>query len=67
MAAVFERLSQSLAPTALSFLVALPAFWCYKYLWSQVETFDLEMENASVQLVNCLMVHLGRRRQLQPS
>ena len=66
MAAMAERLSVSLVPTALGLLVAIPALWCYKYLSSEVEAFDLEIENASVALVNYLIIHLGRRRQLQP-
>jgi biopolymer transport protein ExbB/TolQ len=66
MAAVFERLSESLVPTALGLLVAIPTLWCYKYLSSEVEAFDLEMENASVELLNYLIIHLGRRSQLQP-
>src|SRR5712692_5243865 len=47
MAVMFERLSESLLPTALGLLVAIPALWGYKYLSSQVEAFDTEMENAS--------------------
>ncbi len=54
MAAIFERLSESLVPTALGLLVAIPALWGYKYLSSQVEAFDTEMENASGELVNHL-------------
>jgi biopolymer transport protein ExbB/TolQ len=58
MAAIFERLSQSLVPAALALVVALAAMWCYKYLLAEVEAFDSEMESASLQLIN----HLGRLR-----
>ncbi len=67
MAAVFERLSGSLVPTALGLLVAIPALWCYKYLSSQMEVFDREMENASVESVNHLVIHFGRRNLVQPT
>jgi biopolymer transport protein ExbB/TolQ len=59
MAAQFERLSESLAPTVLGFLVALPAWLGYKCLSSKVEAFDLEMGNASDRLVDYLSVCLG--------
>jgi biopolymer transport protein ExbB/TolQ len=59
MAAVFERLSESLLPTVLGFLVALPALLGYKYLSSKAEAFDLEMENASDRLLNYLSIYLG--------
>jgi len=34
--------------------VALAALWCYKYLISEVDAFDSEMKNASLELVNNL-------------
>lgn len=66
MAAIFERLAQSLAPTALGLFVAVPALWFYRYLSSQLEVFDVEMESASVELLNHLAIHLERRNQLRP-
>jgi biopolymer transport protein ExbB/TolQ len=47
-------LSESLIPVALSLLVALLAFCCYKYLLAKSDTFDLEMKSASIQLLNNL-------------
>ena len=64
MAAVFEGLSESLAPVALSLFVALPALWCYRYLSNEVASIDLEMENASLDLLNYLTALLGRRNRL---
>ncbi len=61
MTAVFERLSGALVPAALGLLVAVPALCCYRYLSSEIEAFDLEMENASLQLLNSLTMHLARR------
>jgi biopolymer transport protein ExbB/TolQ len=54
MAAIFEGLSQALVPTAFGVLVALVALWSYRYLAPEVEAFNLEMENESLQLINQL-------------
>lgn len=60
MAAVFDRLSASLIPAALGLLVAVPALWCYKYLRSEMETFDIGIRNATLELLNHLILHLNR-------
>ena len=65
IAATIDAIATALVPAALGLLVALPAFWCYRYLSSRVEAFDIEMESASVQVVNWL-THLARRDQFQP-
>jgi biopolymer transport protein ExbB/TolQ len=54
MAGIAERLSQALVPTALGLIVALGAMWCYKYLLTEAEVFDSDMEIASLQLINQL-------------
>ncbi len=51
LAAVTEGLSESLVPTALGLLVALVAFCGYRYLLTKLDTFDVEMENVSLQLM----------------
>jgi len=56
MAAMVERLSGAIWTTALGLGVALIALWFYRYLSSEVERFDSEMEDASLSLVN----HLSR-------
>jgi signal peptidase I len=53
-------------PGALGLMVALFAFWSYQYLNGRMETFDLEMENATVQLVNRLIVHLAQLKKSDP-
>jgi biopolymer transport protein ExbB/TolQ len=60
MAAVFDRLSDSLIPAALGLLVAVPALWCYKYMRGEMEAIDIEMRNATLELLNRL-IHLRRR------
>ncbi len=60
MAAIVERLSGSIWPTAMGLLVSLISLWCYRYLTGRTETFDLEMESASLALVNQLTIYGGR-------
>jgi len=43
--------------------VAVPTLWCYKYLSSESEAFDIEVKNESLDLVNYLIVCLGRTKQ----
>ena len=61
MAALANRLSESLMPAALGLVVAIPALWWYKYLSSRVQDFDGEMEEATADLVSCLRIHMARR------
>ena len=46
MAAIADRLSQSLITTALGLTVAIMASWAYKNLSAQMADFDIEMRNA---------------------
>src|SRR5713101_8997669 len=59
MAVIFERLSQAFAPTAFGLVVVVIAMWCYKYLRAEVDTFDVEMKNAVLQLTNALSARPG--------
>jgi biopolymer transport protein ExbB/TolQ len=47
-----KDLSESLMPTALGLFVAVLAFFCYKYLLSRLETFDVEMQCGSLELID---------------
>jgi biopolymer transport protein ExbB/TolQ len=47
-------LSEALVPAAFGVMVALVALWSYRYLVAEVEAFDSEMENASLQLIDQL-------------
>jgi len=59
MAAVAERLSGSIWTTALGLGIGLAALWGYRYLTGRLETFDLEMNNATLELANQLSIYLG--------
>jgi hypothetical protein len=54
MAAFADGLSASIWPTAIGLLVGLVALWSYRYLTSRLETFDIEMRGASLELINQL-------------
>jgi biopolymer transport protein TolQ len=58
---VASGISEALVTTALGLLVAVPAVWCYNYFTSKVESFDVEMENSSMELVSYL-VRLVQRK-----
>jgi biopolymer transport protein ExbB len=47
-----KSLSESLVPTALGLSVAVLAFCFYKYLSARLENFDVEMQNASLELID---------------
>jgi biopolymer transport protein ExbB/TolQ len=52
MAYLFGNLSDAIVPTACGLLVAVPALAGYQYLRKRVDAFDVDMENASLELVN---------------
>jgi biopolymer transport protein ExbB/TolQ len=58
---VASGISEALVTTALGLLVAVPAVWCYNYFTTKVESFDVEMENSSMELVSYL-VRLEQRK-----
>ena len=51
---IVNGLSLSLAPAALGILVALIASCGHQYFLARLDDFDVEMENASLQLLNQL-------------
>jgi hypothetical protein len=46
--------------TAFGLFVGLVSLWFYRYLTDRLRTFDLEMENASLELLNQLSHFPGR-------
>ena len=54
MATVTGRLSEALMPIELGLFVALLAYFGHTYLAAKLQDLDVEMENASLQLINQL-------------
>ena len=54
MAAVSGGIAEALVATALGILVAIPAVMAFNSFTGKLETFHVEMNRASSQLVNCL-------------
>jgi biopolymer transport protein ExbB/TolQ len=54
MAAVSGGISEALVSTALGIFVAIPAVVAFNHFTGRIETFHVEMNRASSQLVNCL-------------
>lgn len=62
IAVVAGGISEALVTTALGLLVALPAVWAYNTFTSRVKSFDVEMENSSMELVNYFVARLEERK-----
>jgi len=54
-------ISEALVTTAMGLLVALPAVWAYNTFASKVKSFDVEMENSAMELVNYFVARLEDR------
>jgi biopolymer transport protein ExbB/biopolymer transport protein TolQ len=54
MAAVAGGIGEALVATALGIFVAIPAVVAFNHFLGRIETFHVEMNRASSQLVNCL-------------
>jgi len=62
VASLFYTYSRALISTVVSLVVAVPSSWALRYFESRLNTFDLEMEGAGIELVNYLTVYLQQRR-----
>jgi biopolymer transport protein ExbB/biopolymer transport protein TolQ len=54
MAVVSGGIAEALISTALGIFVAIPAVCAFNHFTGKIETFHVEMNRASTQLVNCL-------------
>ena len=54
VAALADSLGDAWSPTVLALFVAIPSMWAYRYLRTRIEVFDIEMEAASLDLLNRL-------------
>src|ERR1043166_2744586 len=61
MAALAERISWAIVPTALGILVGVQASWIHRYLSARLEACDGEIKTAALGLLNCLVPHVGHR------
>lgn len=52
---------EALVTTALGIFVAIPALWAYNYLVDSVESFEIQMESSSVELLDFCMKQLSSR------
>ncbi len=52
LAAVAGGIAEALVATAFGLFVAIPAVWMYNYFTGQVETFIVEMDNSSSELID---------------
>src|SRR5918997_731196 len=52
LGAVSAGISEALVETALGLVVAIPAVWFYNYLTGRIEYFNVEMDNASSELLD---------------
>ena len=64
MAMYFDLLSQALRPCAFGVMVAVVTMGFYRYLLTKLDTFDMEMETASLQLVNTLSAMINGNSQV---
>ena len=52
LSAVAGGISEALVATAFGLAVAIPAVWAFNYFTGRIESFDVEMDNSSKELVN---------------
>ena len=52
LAAVAGGISEALVATAVGLLVAVPAVWMYNYFTGKIESFAVEMDNSSSELID---------------
>ena len=52
LAAVAGGISEALVATAMGLFVAVPAVWMYNYFTARIESFVVEMDNSSSELID---------------
>ncbi len=62
LGAVSAGIAEALAATALGLAVAIPAVWLYNYFSGKIERFNVEMSNASSELVDYFIKNAARGR-----
>ena len=59
--AIAGGISEALVTTAFGLLVAIPAVMTFNYFTSKVESFDVEMDNSSSELIDYFLKQSARR------
>ncbi|HXI12539.1 MAG TPA: MotA/TolQ/ExbB proton channel family protein [Thermoanaerobaculia bacterium] len=62
LGAVSSGIAEALATTAFGLFVAIPAVWLYNYFQNKIERFQVEMSNASSELVDYFIKNSDRAR-----
>jgi biopolymer transport protein ExbB/biopolymer transport protein TolQ len=60
--AVAAGISEALITTALGLAVAVPAVWVYNIFTNKIETFTVEMDNSSSELIDYFLKKRGEGR-----
>jgi len=60
--AVAAGISEALITTALGLAVAVPAVWIYNIFTNKIETFTVEMDNSSSELIDYFLKKRGEGR-----
>lgn len=63
LAGVAGGISEALVATAIGLMVAVPAVWMFNYFTSKVESFDVEMDNSSSELIDYFIKRTARSRK----
>src|SRR5438034_10200243 len=62
LSAVAGGISEALVTTAFGLFVAVPAVWMYNYFNSKIESFGVEMNNSSSELIDYFLKRRGSRK-----
>jgi biopolymer transport protein ExbB/biopolymer transport protein TolQ len=63
LGAVSSGIAEALATTAFGLFVAVPAVWMYNFFLNKVERFNVEMSNASSQLIDYFIKNEARAKR----
>ena len=63
LAAVAGGIAEALVATAIGLFVAVPAVWMFNYFTGKIESFDVEMDNSSSELIDYFIKRAARNRK----
>jgi biopolymer transport protein ExbB len=63
LAAVAGGIAEALVTTAVGLFVAVPAVWAFNYFTSRIESFDVEMDNSSSELIDYFIKRATRGKK----